>query len=163
MVKTLYISLDLWASGSYVVFYTHWMGLIPRQQCRKAPASVAEKGHILDLLIKLRRLPCFKSKALFRLQEGVLHRLWGFFSALKREAKMTNMSVIYSVGMVGETGEMILLSAVTVQCSSRSFAKGILAVQDNSFRVSVSFVNLFFTSCLLCDSCARRPHAWGEE
>lgn len=24
-----------------------------RQQCRKAPASTAEKGHILDLLIKL--------------------------------------------------------------------------------------------------------------
>ncbi len=121
--------------GSHVVFYTHWMGLIPRQQCRKAPASVAEKGHILDLLIKPRRLPCFKSKALFRLQEGVLHRLWGFFSALKREAKMTNMSVIYSVGMVGDTGKMrlvILLCAVTVQCSSRSFAKGILAVQENS-------------------------------
>lgn len=100
----------VWICGhSWCFFYTRWMGLIPRQQCRKAPASVAEKGHILDLLIKPRRLPCFKSKALFRLQEGVLHRLWGFFSALKREAKMTNMSVIYSVGAAGDTGEMRLV------------------------------------------------------
>lgn len=29
--------------GRYVVSYAHGMGLIPRQQCRKAPASVAEK------------------------------------------------------------------------------------------------------------------------
>lgn len=38
------------------------MGFLPRQQCRKAPASAAEKGHILELLIKPQRLPCFKSK-----------------------------------------------------------------------------------------------------
>lgn len=116
-----------WAGGSHAVSYTHEMGLIPRQQCRKAPASVAEKGHILDLLIKPLRLPCFKSKALFRLQEGVeLHWLGGFFSALKREAKMNNMSVVYSVGIAGGTGEMwvmIFLCVVTVQCSSRSFKR----------------------------------------
>lgn len=34
---------DLCAGGSHVVSLTHGMGLIPRQQCRKAPASVAEK------------------------------------------------------------------------------------------------------------------------
>lgn len=96
------------------------MGLIPRQQCRKAPASVAKnkKGHILDLLIKPQRLPCFKSKALFRLQEGVeLHGLWGFFSALKREAKMTNMSVIYSAGIVGVIVELGVYDFTFCCCS----------------------------------------------
>lgn len=102
------------------------MGLIPRQQCRKAPASVAEKGHILDLLIKPRRLPCFKSKALFRLQEGVeLHRLWGFFSALKREAKMTNMSANYSIGIFGNTDEMQIMILL-------SFGKQSFALQEDS-------------------------------
>lgn len=46
----------------YIHFCPHGMGFLPREQCRKAPASAAEKGHILELLIKPQRLPCFKSK-----------------------------------------------------------------------------------------------------
>ncbi len=123
-----------------------------------------KKRHILDLLIKPQRLPCFKSKALFRLQEGVeLHRPWGFFSGLKREAKMTNMSDMNSVRIFENTVElrgMILLSDVAVRCSSRTFAK---AFWENSGKLSfhLEICCSLFVSC--ADSGACRSHAWREE
>lgn len=84
--------------GSHVAFYTrdeiNSQTVLQESTCFRS----RKKGHILHSLIKPWRLPCFKSKALFRLREGgEQHRLWGIFSALKREAETSNMSVVYSL------------------------------------------------------------------
>lgn len=59
-IKSLEICVDLWAAGSSVVLHTD--GISSQTAVQESTCFRSRKGHILDLLIKPQRLPCFKSK-----------------------------------------------------------------------------------------------------